>query len=1444
MKRIIILFAFALTFNTFNAQVFFENWDFPQAWTTNDADGDGNDWFRADLSLSPTFGFGVLDTAVISQSFDATNNVALTPDNYLFSPSIDLSSITGNIQLNFDVAASSAAPFEAENYAVYVVTDISAAAMAVAIPIFSETILNGNQVINHTFDISSFAGQSSVFLVFQHHNCTDMDFLILDNIGVYNADFSTDIVAGTACNNYTFTDLSVGATTWNWDFGPGATPATANTPGPHVVNYSTAGTKTAVLTTDGIATQTYTNLINVTLLDDATFSYSQTNFCLGSANELASITGAIGGVFSSTTPGFVIDASTGEIDLSSAVAATYDVTYTTPLSACQNTSTISITVGLDDATFSYSQTNFCLGSANELASITGIIGGVFSSTTPGFVIDANTGEIDLSTSVAATYDVTYTTPLSACQNTSTISITVGIDDATFSYSTTQFCFGSPNEIATVTGVAGGTFSSTNPAFVIDNTTGEIGLSTIPAGTYDVTYATPAGVCQNSSILNITILPNPTVDNIPGSLDQTLCVGAMTNPISILGTGTGFGTLAFDWTYTTVPPGEDIGLVTPGSGDIPAFLTLNTTGSPIVATFVITPTDGTCSGANPFSFTITVNPLDDASFGYAQNIFCFGHLGEALAFVTLPGGTFSSTTPGFVDLFSGVVNITFSPVNTYDVTYTSAGSCPNSSTLFIDIIDLPTVNPILNQFSCENAMTTDILFTGTGTTYDWTYTNATADNIGIAFAGTGDILSFLAQNTSGASLTSTFTVIPQLGTCTGNPVDFDFVVEQNLIVDPILDITDCENNTINLIPLTGNAAATFDWTNSDPTIGIAASGSGDIAAFTASNGTVNPITATIDVVLNIGVCSSLPESFDITVNPLVNSVFTISAPSACSNGSNPLTTLDPAATIGGTFSSTLGLAINPISGQIDLAASLPGIYTIDYAVGNAPCISATSVDFEVIETPVILPILPISVCSGTVVPDVPISMLSTYAIDWTNDNVTTGIVNVAGLGDISSFIASNPTLGGLPQISTITLTADNNGCVSDPVTFTVTVNSNPVVNAGPDIVRCEGIPITLSATGSVGTVYTWDNAIVDGVPFNKVNGNYTFTVTGTLNTCTTIDQVAVLINQSPVVTVGPDVVACEFSDLLLTGNGATTITWNNGVINNVPFVPFVSGNYIATGINQFGCTDSDTLVVTIEALPISGFTQTIFSGCSPSTVIFTDPTITNACVYSFSDGTTAIGNVVSHTFTQTGVYDVTITEVSPNGCVGATTVAGAFVLNPDPVASFNVVTPILSMINPTTSFNNTSTGAILYEWSFGDVSNPVFGFEVDHTFPADAAGNYTVRLIAETQFGCVDTAYADIILEESLLFYIPNSFTPNADEFNNKFQPVFYSGLDPQIFNMKIYNRLGQLIFETNDADYGWDGDHGAGNGLAESGVYTFKIEFSTATKDEKKLVVGNVNLIR
>ncbi|MES2588195.1 MAG: choice-of-anchor J domain-containing protein [Bacteroidota bacterium] len=1200
MKKIFICLTLILTIHSFNAQIFFENWDNPQAWSSNDTDGDGNDWFVRDLSFE-SVNISGLGNAAVSESW---NNIQgpLTPDNLLISPAIDLSVVTGNITFSFDIAAYNAGPtFQFENYSVYVVSDL--ADLATAAPIFSETIAIGDNVVNHAFDLSSFAGQATVFLVFRHHDCTDMEQLILDNITVANANFTVDKVTGTNCETYTFSDLSTLATTFSWDFGSGASPATAVGQGPHAVTYSTGGLKTISLTTDGIATETKVDLIDVTLV-----------------------------------------------------------------------------------------------------------------------------------------------------------------------------------------------------------------------------------------------PTPTVDPIA---DQTHCVGVMSDPITF--TGTGSGAQVFDWTYTTVPAGENIGVATSGSGDIASFLTTNITTSPIVATFEVTSTDGGCTGS-PTQFTITVNPLDDAGFTYLQSSYCFGSADEPVSTVNTLGGTFSSTFGGFVDAVTGTLAISTSPINTYDVTYTTNG-CVNSSTISIDIIGLPTVDPIANQFVCENAMTTDILFTGTGATYDWSYTNTGTDNIGIAFAGTGDILSFLTQNNTGDTLTSTFTVIPQLGTCSGNPMNFDIAIEQSLALFPINDITVCEGDVIPNIPFVVPASATADWTNNNINTGLPASGTGNIASFVATNGTLVTITSTIDAVLNLGSCSSPTLTFDINVNPILDPSFTISSSSICSDGVNPTTTITGDA--GGVFSAGAGLTINAATGQINLATSTPGTYTVTYTIGSFPCIQTAIFDFEIIETPVIAAISDINECHGTVIPTIDISALSTFPIDWTNDNTTTGIVNVSGSGDIPSFIANNPTLGGGTRTSIITLNSINNGCPSNTETFDVVVNANPIVNAGANTTICEGTPLTLTATGTPTTNFSWDQGVVQGVAFTPTNGTYIYTATGDLTigtlTCTTLDQVTITVNVTPDVNAGVDAVACEFSQFLLTGSGASTMVWNNGVVDNVPFVPFISGDYIVTGTNSFGCSDKDTMVLTIESLPIPSFTQSVPMGCSPSGVTFTGNS-TNLSVFTISDGTVLPAipplNSVIHTFTNVGVYDVTLMETSSNGCIGSTTVPGAFVLNPDPVSSFEVSTSIVNMIDPTAFFTNNSVGAILYEWNFGDNSGPAFEEELPHAFPSDVPGEFTISLIAETQFGCKDTSYAQIIVEESLLFYIPNSFTPNGDEFNNKFQPVFYSGLDPQVFNMKVFNRFGQLIFESNDASLGWDGDYGAGNGIAEAGVYTFKMEFSTSTKDEKKLVVGSLILIR
>lgn len=1296
MKKILLFIFLLFIGQAVQSQITYlnETWDTPGAWSVTDEDGDGFTWDLFDLTAQGT-ALDAQGAIAYSESYDAFNGTGniYFPDNYLISSAMDLSAETGTVMFDFSLGSveSTGSGFYEEFISVYVLNSPvlpTAADILLETPIYSQALTAGQTMFPQSFDISSFAGQSQVYVVFRHHNCSDEFYIVLDDISVYsladNADFTVDVTSD--CVNgagFNFTDASTGVIAqWDWDFGAGATPATSTDQNPGPITYSTSGLKTITLTVNG-----------------------------GSDTE--------------------------------------------------------------------TKVNF-----------------------------------------------------------------------------------------------------------------------------------------------IEVMDVPTIDNVPGADDQVLCAGTMTNPIDLVGTDGGSGMLDFTWTYTTVPAGENIGIATSGTGDIPAFLAVNNTnpGVPVVATFTVTPTNNGCNGT-PMDITITVNPADDATFSYSQATYC---LSEANPTPTSTNaGVYSALPAGlvFADAF-GTIDVASSIPNVYTITFTTSGGCPTSSNTNITIADNPMVNNPGNQTLCGNSATADVLFTGSvGAQFDWTNDNTT---IGLAASGTGDILSFVAINNSGIQQVATITVTPSAGSCTGVDEVFTITVDPaddatfsysqatycftdpnptpstNLAggtftatpaglvfadaigtidiassasgaynidyttngacpqtqtqvvnvgvgastVDPIADMTFCEGVMTTDIFITGSAGATFTWTNDDTGSGLAASGSGDILAFLTTNGTLNPIVSTVTVTPDDGTCPGTPDVFTITVDPLEDATFSISATSVCSNGTAP--TINVSGTAGGTFSAPIGLTIDPNSGVIDLATSSPGIYTITYTTPSPTCPASSSIDLEIIETPVINTISDIIACSGDVVPTIDIVSLSTFPIDWLNDNVSTGISNTSGSGDIASFLANNPTPGGPDEISIIKLFSTNNACVSDTVMFNVIVKSVPTVSGGADRTICEGTAITMTGVGSA-TSYTWDNNITNGVPFTPAAGSYLYTVTGTTNGCSTLDQVNVIVNPKPIVVAGVDVVVCVGSEVVLTASGATTLSWNNGVSNNVPFVPTISGDYIVTGVTPDGCTDKDTLVLTLEDLPIPSFTSNVITGCIPTTVIFNSSATTNACVYSFSDGTIDNSGLcfnVSHTFTNSGAYDVTLTQISMNGCIGSTTVSAMIVINPDPVSSFTADRQFVDMVNPGTRFENLSTGALTYEWIFGDNSPVDTDFEPIHNFPADAPGDYLVSLISISDFGCRDTSFMTVTVEESTIFYIPNSFTPNGDELNNQFNPLMFSGFDPQDYNIKIFGRDGEIIFESNDVSYGWDGDFGAGKGLAPSGTYVFKLQFNTPTKDEKKVIVGHVNLIR
>jgi gliding motility-associated-like protein len=94
----------------------------------------------------------------------------------------------------------------------------------------------------------------------------------------------------------------------------------------------------------------------------------------------------------------------------------------------------------------------------------------------------------------------------------------------------------------------------------------------------------------------------------------------------------------------------------------------------------------------------------------------------------------------------------------------------------------------------------------------------------------------------------------------------------------------------------------------------------------------------------------------------------------------------------------------------------------------------------------------------------------------------------------------------------------------------------------------------------------------------------------------------------------------------------------------------------------------------------------------------------------------------------------------------------------------------------------------------------------------------------------------------MLIYIPNTFTPDGDELNNVWLPIFTSGFDPFNFHLQVYNRWGEVIWESHNHTEGWDGTFN--NTIVPMGIYAWKVNFGVIGNDDKKVLFGNVNLLR
>ena len=433
--------------------------------------------------------------------------------------------------------------------------------------------------------------------------------------------------------------------------------------------------------------------------------------------------------------------------------------------------------------------------------------------------------------------------------------------------------------------------------------------------------------------------------------------------------------------------------------------------------------------------------------------------------------------------------------------------------------------------------------------------------------------------------------------------------------------------------------------------------------------------------------------------------------------------------------------------------------------------------------------------------------------------------------------STSTAGQYNVTYTVAASGSASACVSTAILTIVDVKT-PTFN--PIAPICAGTPFTLPTTSLNGVTGTWSPAIN-----NTATTTYTFTPGANQCTVPTLTTMTVVVKPLPVVSAGPDSLICEATQFTLNATGADSYVWDNGVVNGTPFSPTATTTYTVTGTTD-GCTATDQMTLSITPLPTVGFTPDKVTGCLPLEVNFSDDNpSTNTYMWSFGNGLTSTSGPTATTiYSSAGCFDVNLKLTTPNGCTNNITYTSLICLNPLPVSSFTATPNVLTQLDAYSQMNNTSTGATMYEWNFDDGSPINTQFAPGHEFPSAIAGSYEISLTAISEEGCKDVSKVIIEVLDDLVYYVPNAFTPDGDEFNPTFKPVFTSGFEPLSYKMNIYNRWGELVFESLDPNYGWDGTFTQSEGLVQEGSYTWRIEFKTTLSDARKIIMGHVSVLR
>lgn len=463
----------------------------------------------------------------------------------------------------------------------------------------------------------------------------------------------------------------------------------------------------------------------------------------------------------------------------------------------------------------------------------------------------------------------------------------------------------------------------------------------------------------------------------------------------------------------------------------------------------------------------------------------------------------------------------------------------------------------------------------------------------------------------------------------------------------------------------------------------------------------------------------------------------------------------------------------------------------------------------------------------------------YDYDWSNGPTSSNLYNVASGWYV------------------LTVTDFNNCYVSDsifldqPTQISGTISNNTVI--------CPNTSLDLGVIGSGGTgnyQYEWfpNGQTTDTITEFPISDQIYSCMISDNNGCSVLLTTAVTINElnpNDLTAMIESNSICALDSVGLsaqyTGPDTTVVlSWmhcptcpTNSMIYESPVV---STSYVISATNYCGQTIYDTVSVVVNQLPVLALNPIMGTICPGDEVEFVNNGNNSAnwsYFWNFGDGTASTLLQPSHEYTVPGTYYISLTVTDNNGCTSNLTNGSQVVVNPQAHALFTSSSTSETTLDPTFELFNLSSNATIFLWNFGDgtgstLTNPI------HTY--DEHGMFVVTLYANNTFNCPDSTFITLEVKPSYELYVPNAFTPDNDDHNQLFLTSGY-GISEKDFTLYIFNRWGDLIFESHDMNHGWDGSIKQDGTKAQDDVYTWVVYFRDISEIKHRRE-GHVSLLK